>query len=148
MAEVSPSVITEVLPDDASMTRFAETACPAEAGALVTFAGVVRNHDGGKGVTELEYVGHPSAPAVLRQCAEEVALRHPLVTVMRVGHRTGVLGIGDCALLVEVASPHRAEAFAACRELVEEVKRTVPVRKRQVYTDGSQEWVNSACADG
>ena len=109
-----PSVITAVLPDDAAMTRFAQTAYPAAAGAVITFAGVVRDHDGGRGVAELEYLAHPSAPEVLQHCAEEVARRHPLVTVLRAGHRTGALGIGDRALLVEVASAHRAEAFAAC----------------------------------
>jgi molybdopterin synthase catalytic subunit len=137
------TVVTAILTDGASMDEFAEIGHLTQDGALVTFAGVVRDHDGGRGVTELEYVGHPSAAEVLQRTAEQVAERHPKVSSMRVGHRIGLLAIGDRALLAHVSSPHRAEAFAACSELVEEVKRVLPVWKRQVFADASEEWVNS-----
>ncbi|MCW2495868.1 molybdenum cofactor biosynthesis protein MoaE, partial [Jatrophihabitans sp.] len=94
-------------------------------------------------VAELEYVAHPSAAAVLQQTAEAVAGRHPQVSTLRVAHRTGLLAVGEYALLAEVSSAHRGEAFAACSALVEEVKRLLPVWKRQVFTDSTEEWVNS-----
>lgn len=138
-----PEVITAVLDDEESMQRFSDLPYAPEAGAVITFVGVVRNHDDGRGVTELEYVAHPSAPDVLQQTAEAVAKQHPDVTAMHVAHRTGLLAIGERALLVQVSSAHRAQAFAACSELVEEVKRVLPVWKRQVFSDASEEWVNS-----
>lgn len=114
----------------------------AAAGAVVTFAGVVRDHDGGRGVVELEYSGHPTADKVIAQVAADVAGRATGVRALAVSHRIGLLGIGDVALACAVAADHRAEAFAACAELVDEVKRVLPVWKRQVFTDGTTEWVN------
>ena len=110
------------------------------AGAVVSFAGVVRDHDGGRSVTELEYVGHPTAEDVLRELAAEFAAR-PEVHAVAVSHRIGLLGIGDVALACAVATSHRAEAFAVCAELVDEVKKRLPIWKRQVFTDGQEEWV-------
>jgi molybdopterin synthase catalytic subunit len=145
MADVTrvPDLTTEMLSDEQAMERFAVPCYPAASGAVVTFLGVVRDHDSGREVIELEYVAHPSAPQVLRQATQEVAARHPDVATIRVGHRTGLLAIGQRALFAEVSSAHRAEAFAACSELVDHVKCVLPVWKRQVFSDGSQEWVNS-----
>lgn len=112
------------------------------AGAVVSFAGVVRDHDHGRTVTELEYEGHPSAATVLSEVAAELAADHPTVTAVAVSHRVGVLRIGDVALAAAVASAHRAEAFAACARLVDLVKQRLPVWKRQVFADGGEEWVN------
>ncbi|MCX2734043.1 molybdenum cofactor biosynthesis protein MoaE [Saccharopolyspora sp. NFXS83] len=112
------------------------------AGAVVTFGGVVRDHDGGRGVTELEYVGHPSADEVIREVAAELAGRHDGVRALAVAHRVGLLGIGDVALACAVAAEHRKEAFAVCADLVDEVKRRLPIWKRQVFADASEEWVN------
>ena len=114
----------------------------AAAGAVVTFAGVVRDHDGGRGVVELEYSGHPTADKVIAQVAAEVAARSHGVRGVAVTHRVGLLLVGDVALACAVAADHRAEAFAACAALVDEVKRVLPVWKRQVFTDGTTEWVN------
>ena len=110
------------------------------AGAVVTFAGVVRDHDGGRSVTELEYVGHPTAEAVIRELADEFAAR-PDVHAVAVSHRIGLLAIGDVALACAVSAAHRGQAFAACAELVDEVKKRLPIWKRQVFTDGEEEWV-------
>jgi molybdopterin synthase catalytic subunit len=110
-------------------------------GAVVSFAGVVRDHDGGRPVRLLEYEGHPTAEAVLREVAEEVA-KDPAVHGVAVSHRVGTLHIGDVALAAAVATAHRAEAFAACARLVDEVKARLPVWKRQVFADGAEEWVN------
>lgn len=109
-------------------------------GAVVTFAGVVRDHDGGKGVTALGYERHPSAGDVIAEVAATIAAAHPEVRIA-VLHRVGALGIGDVALAAAVASGHRAEAFAACGALVDLVKDQVPIWKHQQFTDGSDEWV-------
>ncbi|MEV8514915.1 molybdenum cofactor biosynthesis protein MoaE [Dactylosporangium sp. NPDC051484] len=111
------------------------------AGAVVSFAGVVRDHDGGRGVLELEYEGHPSAGDVLAEVAAEIAA-DPAVHALAVSHRVGRLEIGDVALVAAVSTAHRAEAFALCARLVDEVKARLPVWKRQVFTDGEEEWVN------
>ena len=111
------------------------------AGAVVSFQGVVRDHDDDKGVTLLEYEGHPSAAAVLREVAEEIAA-DPEVYAVAISHRVGVLKIGDVALVAAVSTAHRAEAFAACARLVDEAKARLPIWKRQVFTDGTEEWVN------
>ncbi|WP_157412180.1 molybdenum cofactor biosynthesis protein MoaE [Agreia sp. Leaf283] len=110
------------------------------AGAVVTFAGVVRDHDEGKGVTWLRYSAHPTADAVLREVVAEVALAHPGTTIAA-AHRVGDLAITDVALACAVASAHRGTAFAACAELVDEIKARVPIWKEQGFTDGSTEWV-------
>ncbi|MGH3737468.1 MAG: molybdenum cofactor biosynthesis protein MoaE [Micromonosporaceae bacterium] len=111
------------------------------AGAVVSFAGVVRDHDHGRPVASLDYEGHPGATAVLREVAEEIAAE-PGVQAVAVSHRIGALDIGDVALAAAVACAHRGEAFEACRRLVDEVKARLPIWKHQVFTDGTDEWVN------
>jgi molybdopterin synthase catalytic subunit len=111
-------------------------------GAVVAFSGVVRDHDGGRLVLRIEYVGHPSAPDALAAVVAEVTERSD-VDAVAVSHRLGELGVGDVALVVAVAAAHRQDAFAAAALLVDEVKNRLPVWKRQVYTDGSDEWISS-----
>jgi molybdopterin synthase catalytic subunit len=111
------------------------------AGAVVSFCGVVRDHDSGKGVVELEYEGHPSAGDVLAEIAAEFAAE-PSVYAVAVSHRVGRLEIGDVALAAAISTAHRADAFALCARLVDEVKERLPIWKRQVFTDGAEEWVN------
>ncbi|MEV6900734.1 molybdenum cofactor biosynthesis protein MoaE [Amycolatopsis sp. NPDC051372] len=113
------------------------------AGAVVTFGGVVRDHDGGKGVLDLVYEGHPTAGEVLAQVVTELATGWTGVRAVAVSHRVGPLAIGDVALACAVAAEHRGQAFAACAELVDEVKARLPIWKHQHFTDGSDEWVNS-----
>ncbi|KXK60522.1 molybdenum cofactor biosynthesis protein MoaE [Micromonospora rosaria] len=111
------------------------------AGAVVSFEGVVRDHDHGRAVVSLEYEGHPSAAEVLREVAAEIAT-DPEVYAVAVSHRIGPLAIGDVALVAAVSTAHRAAAFAACARLVDEVKARLPIWKRQVFADGTEEWVN------
>ncbi len=111
-----------------------------DCGAVVTFSGIVRNHDDGKSVTSLGYSAHPTAAAVLAGVADAVAAKYDGVRIW-VGHRTGSLDIGDAALVAAVASAHRGTAFAACSELVDTVKANVPIWKEQGFTDGTTEWV-------
>ena len=128
---------------DADLDLAAHEAAVADsrAGAVVGFQGVVRDHDDGRGVALLEYEGHPAAADVLREVAEEVA-GDPDVYALAVSHRIGVLKVGDVALVAAVSTAHRAAAFAACARLVDEVKGRLPIWKRQVFTDGTEEWVN------
>lgn len=115
----------------------------AGSGACVLFTGVVRDHDHGRSVVELEYVGHPTAEHVLKDVAAEVA-SDPQVRALAVSHRLGRLVVGDVALVAAVSAAHRREAFEACSRLVELVKERLPVWKRQVFDDGTDEWVNCA----
>ncbi|MBE9374042.1 molybdenum cofactor biosynthesis protein MoaE [Saccharopolyspora sp. HNM0983] len=132
----------EVTEQPVSVPELAELVEHRAAGAVVTFDGVVRDHDGGRGVRELEYVGHPSAGEVIAQVAQDIAGTFPGVRGLATAHRVGLLAIGDVALGCAVAAEHRGQAFAACSELVDEVKRRLPIWKRQVFDDGDQEWVN------
>ena len=113
------------------------------AGAVVTFSGVVRDHDGGRPVRGLEYSAHPTAAAVVARVADEVAARATCVRAIAVSHRIGALAVGDVALACAVAADHRQAAFTTCAELVDEIKRALPVWKHQVFADGTDEWVNS-----
>nr|WP_232820344.1 molybdenum cofactor biosynthesis protein MoaE [Brachybacterium sp. YJGR34] len=128
--------------DEVSAARAAELVADPRCGAVVTFDGVVRDHDGGRGVERLEYVAHPEAAAMIAAVAREVAERHP-DTLLAVAHRVGPLVVGDGALACAVAAPHRKEAFAACDDLVDSVKQRVPIWKHQVFSDGSTEWVGA-----
>jgi molybdopterin synthase catalytic subunit len=112
------------------------------AGAVVTFSGVVRNHDGGRGVLTLDYSGHPTADAVMARVVEQIAAGADGVRAIAVSHRIGHLAVGDVALACAVAADHRQRAFAVCAELVDEVKRQLPIWKHQVFSDGTDEWVN------
>jgi molybdopterin synthase catalytic subunit len=133
-------LIARVVDEPLSVAEHEDAVSDKAAGAVVSFAGVVRDHDSGRGVTELEYVGHPTAQQVITELAEEFA-RRPDVHAVAVSHRVGLLGVGDVALACAVSSSHRGEAFAACAELVDLVKERLPIWKRQVFTDGEEEWV-------
>jgi molybdopterin synthase catalytic subunit len=111
------------------------------AGGRVVFCGVVRNVDHGREVVELEYEGHPTAEAVLSEIAAEFGAQ-PEVLAVAVSHRVGTLAIGDIALVAAVATEHRRAAFDTCARLVDEVKARLPIWKRQLFADGTDEWVN------
>jgi molybdopterin synthase catalytic subunit len=114
----------------------------AGSGAVVTFDGVVRDHDtpGRGAVTLLDYEAHPAAGSVIERVAAEVAAGSG-ATALAVLHRTGPLVVGDCALAVAVAAAHRGDAFATAAALVDAVKAELPVWKHQHFADGSDEWV-------
>lgn len=114
------------------------------AGAVVGFAGVVRNHDGGREVLRLEYSAHPHAEQTLFEILAEVAAQASGVHAIAASHRVGSLQIGDAALVAAVSADHRAAAFTVCAQLVDTVKERLPVWKHQFFADGTDEWVNSA----
>jgi len=133
------------------------------AGAVVSFSGVVRNHDGGKPVERLSYSAHPTAHQVMADVVAQLAAEHAghalgtdAVGTDAVGtaaggdpvriwvaHRVGMLEIGDPALVCAVSASHRAQAFEVCSELVDRIKEQVPIWKEQFFSDGSVEWVGA-----
>lgn len=113
-----------------------------ECGGIVVFVGAVRTHDSGKEVTRLGYTAHPSALDVLRQVAEKVAADVP-VHALAAEHRVGELEIGDAAVVVAASAAHRAEAFAAASRMIDDLKASVPIWKRQDFADGTSEWVGT-----
>ena len=114
----------------------------AAAGGVVSFTGLVRQMDGGREVTALEYSAHPGALAALIAVAEAVAVEVPVVALAAV-HRTGLLAVGDVAVVVAASAAHRGAAFEAARRLIDDLKATVPIWKRQVFVDGADEWVGT-----
>lgn len=111
-------------------------------GGVVTFLGLVRDHDHSRDVRGLAYSGHPSATDALREVAEEAA-RFPGVHAVAGTHRVGELAIGDAAVVLAVGAEHRGQAFEACRFFIDELKSRVPIWKHQVFADGSDEWVGT-----
>lgn len=110
-------------------------------GAVTTFVGRVRDHDpdAASAVVALEYTSHPDAEATLRRIAEtSLGAAEALVAV---SHRVGRLEVGDIAVVIAVASAHRAESFAVCRDVIETIKAELPVWKRQVEADGTSTWL-------
>ncbi|MFW0775594.1 molybdenum cofactor biosynthesis protein MoaE [Paenarthrobacter nitroguajacolicus] len=117
------------------------------AGAVVSFSGVVRNHDAGKAVDRLSYSAHPTAHQVMSEVVAQLVAEHSGEAAQPVriwaAHRIGMLEIGDPALVCAVAAAHRGQAFAVCSELVNRVKEQVPIWKEQFFTDGTVEWVGA-----
>ena len=115
----------------------------ARAGAVTTFLGRVRDHDPDAAgeVVALEYSSHPDAERILRDLAERaVAAGVSGVAIVAVSHRIGRLPVGSAAVVVAVAAAHRDEAFVVCREIIEAIKRELPIWKRQVEADGTTAW--------
>lgn len=126
------------------LTEHEELVAHEAAGAVVGFAGVVRDHDGGRHVVRLEYSAHPLAEQTLAEVLAEVAAQANGVRAIAASHRVGSLNIGDAALVAAVAADHRRSAFDTCARLVDAVKERLPVWKHQFFADGTDEWVNSA----
>ena len=136
MADAFFADVTDQAIDRAALEAFVLSASD---GALVVFEGVIRDHDHGASVSSLEYSAHPDAVTFLADVCRDVAERSGLRVAA--AHRVGHLAVGEIALVAAVAAPHRAEAFAACAELVDLIKAGVPIWKRQHLADGATEWV-------
>jgi molybdopterin synthase catalytic subunit len=137
------------------------------AGAVVSFSGVVRNHDGGKQVSRLSYSAHPTAHQVMADVVAGLVAEHSVPAGDRApdgspddgaggveeqqqqpvriwaAHRIGMLEIGDPALVCAVSAAHRGQAFEVCAELVDRIKAQVPIWKEQFFADGTVEWVGA-----
>ncbi|MGY3565630.1 molybdenum cofactor biosynthesis protein MoaE [Sinomonas sp. RB5] len=147
--EVLHAAVT-TLPLDEAAARAAVDA--PDAGAVVLFSGVVRDHDDGRGVARLSYTAHPSAEATLRSVVD-ATVREVLAAGSEaagaperplrvwIAHRVGELAVGDAAFVCAVSAAHRGEAFRLCSELVDRVKAEVPIWKEQFFDDGGSEWV-------
>ena len=122
-------------PDEITATVRAE-----DKGGVVTFLGTVRDHTGGKRVLHLEYEAYEEmAEKMLARIAGEVAERWD-DTVVSIAHRLGRMEVGEISLVVAAASPHRAEAFAACQYVVNRIKENVPIWKKEAF-EGGEVWV-------
>jgi molybdopterin synthase catalytic subunit len=127
-----------------SLAEHEELVAHRAAGAVLGFAGVIRDHDGGRQVMRLEYFAHPSAQQTLADVLAEVAAQRDGVRAVAASHRVGTLHIGDAALVTAVAADHRGAAFDTCALLVDTIKARLPVWKHQFFADGTDEWVGSA----
>ena len=111
-------------------------------GALCLFVGVVRNENQGRRTTAIEYQAYgPMAESELSRIASALALEFPDVK-LRMRHRVGHLDVGEPSVAIAAVSPHRSEAFAACRAAIDRIKTTVPIWKREFHPDGTSDWVD------
>ncbi|MCW2830781.1 MAG: molybdopterin synthase [Aeromicrobium sp.] len=111
------------------------------AGGICVFVGTVRDHDEGHDVAALGYSSHPTALRRLQDVADRIADECDVVGLAGV-HRVGDLVVGDLAVVVAASAAHRADAFEACRRLIDELKTEVPVWKHQTYVSGAADWVD------
>jgi molybdopterin synthase catalytic subunit len=138
-----PVRLIDIRDTELSVDEVLRAVTDPHAGAVDLFVGIVRDHtpDRPDGVViGLEYSAHPDAAAQLAEVARKVAGQHP-DTLLAAVHRIGTLRVGDAAVVVAASAAHRAEAFAACRDLIDLLKLQVPIWKKEVYRDGSHTWV-------
>lgn len=130
-----------VTPEPIDAARLLGSVVSDDDGVALLFWGVVRNHNEGRPVSHLEYHAYAEMAERMMQRIGEEAIARFGVGDVRVVHRVGKLAIGEASVGVAVASPHRGEAYEASRYVIEELKRRVPVWKREGYVDGESEWV-------
>lgn len=140
------TVMTGVSEQPLDAAAVEESVMTPRCGAALTFTGVVRNHDSEATgtVTSLDYSAHPDAGTILTGVVDRHRRGHgdPAGEVrIAAVHRIGHLDVGDLALVVSVASAHRAEAFDVCRAVVEDIKAEVPIWKKQQTASGTSHWV-------
>jgi MoaE-MoaD fusion protein len=123
-----------------SLDRVVAAVAAPQAGGLVTFTGMVRRHSRGVAIERLEYEAYQGmAEKVLAALCDEIEAELPGVR-LAVEHRVGVLGIGELAVVIAASAPHRAEAFTACRAMIDRLKDRAPIWKKEVGSDGAV-WV-------
>ncbi len=123
-----------------SLDRVVDEVRSDQAGAIATFTGTTRVVSRGRTVTHLEYEAYEGmAEQVMAEIADELLARHELCAVA-IHHRVGRVGIGDTSVVIAVSAPHRADALAACKAAIDELKERVPLWKKEVY-DGGEEWI-------
>jgi molybdopterin converting factor subunit 1 len=123
-----------------SLDRCIEAVRGPDAGGVVTFTGMVRRDNHGERIERLEYEAYPGmAESVMARLCEQIEAEIAGAR-LAVEHRVGVLAVGDVAVVIAAAAPHRAEAFAACRALIDRLKQEVPIWKKEIGESGA-EWV-------
>lgn len=111
-------------------------------GAVAVFVGVVRDENAGQETKEIRYEAYgPMAESEMEKIAASLGREWPCARV-RMVHRVGLLQVGEASVAVVATSPHRSEAFAACRAAIDRIKTTVPIWKKERYADGTEEWVD------
>ena len=135
-----------VTSDPLDVTAVSAIVSSADCGAVATFVGLVRNENGGRRVLWLEYESYaPLAVKAFARIDEEAGERWPSIG-LAIHHRIGRLEIGDASVIIAAASPHRAEAFAACRYAIERIKQIAPIWKHEHF-EGGETWIEGATAD-
>jgi len=120
--------------------EIADNACN---GAVVLMSGMVRNQTGGRAVDYLDYQAYESmALQVFQNISDRCHQKFPDITEVVIHHRLGKLKIGEISVLVAISSPHRAEAFEACRYAIDSLKTDAPIWKKEFWLDGVSSWVN------
>lgn len=140
--------VSRIRREPLSMDEVTRIVARPEAGAIATFLGVVRNMNDGRAVTLLEYEAYGTmAEAELARVIEEIEREMPEVRVAAT-HRIGALQVGDAAVVCAASAPHRGEAFAACRLLIDRIKARLPIWKREHGPDGPYwvGWEDARCA--
>jgi len=137
-----PAISCAISDQPLSVDRAIEAVAHEGAGGITVFIGTVRDHADGKAVARLDYEAHVAlAEKELQRVLEEVHAADPTTRLCAV-HRIGELRVTDLAIVVAASAPHRAEAFAACREAIEQIKKRVPVWKKEWTPEGAASWVN------
>jgi molybdopterin synthase catalytic subunit len=135
-----------VTADALDATAVAGIVASADCGAIATFVGIVRDEHGGRRVLWLEYEAYePLAIKAFTRIDEEAGERWPSIA-LAIHHRVGRLEIGDASVVIAAASPHRPEAFAACRYAIERIKQIAPIWKHEHF-EGGAVWIEGATAD-
>ncbi len=136
----------QVTPEPLDVVAIAAAVAGPDCGAVATFVGLVRDANAGRRVLWIDYEAYDAlAEKVFERIAAEAAGRWPVVR-LAVHHRTGRLGIGEASVAIAAASPHRADAFSACRYAIERVKQIAPVWKHEHF-EGGDVWIEGATAD-
>ncbi|HWE38689.1 MAG TPA: molybdenum cofactor biosynthesis protein MoaE [Isosphaeraceae bacterium] len=134
--------MTEITPDPIDHAALTERVRTRAAGAVCTFLGTVRELTGDRRTSALDYEAYPAmAAAKLVELEAEARRRWPVLDAAIV-HRVGHLDPGEVSVVVAVSCPHRDDAFAACRWLIDTLKAVVPIWKKETWADGSEEWVH------
>ncbi|KAK9824207.1 hypothetical protein WJX72_008535 [[Myrmecia] bisecta] len=138
-------MLVEVVSDPLKLERYTEAVEDSGAGAIATFSGVTRDNFEGKKVTQLEYEAYvPMAEKQLRALCQAAACKWTIKRVA-IAHRTGLVRIGEASVIIAVSSAHRREALEAVHWLIDELKATVPIWKKEVYEDGTVWKENAEC---
>lgn len=134
---IDTGITAEPLDVGAAHEQVSDPSC----GGVAVFVGVVRDHHEGDAVTGLTYEAwEDEAPVALRRVAREVAEVHTGVRAVYAWHRTGALAVGESSVVVATSAPHRAEALAACRDVIDRLKAEVPIWKQEHLEDGDSRW--------
>lgn len=148
MADRSSIIHCHVGPEEIDSTKLLSRVGSDEDGAAILFIGVVRNHADGRPVSGMRYDSYVEMSQLeLKSIAAEAAERLG-TDRLAVEHRTGELQIGEISVAIAVSSPHRAESFDATRYIIEEIKKRLPVWKKEYYEDGTDSWVEGTLPPG